>query len=380
MATTTIEAQCNSRPTRLAFVLPNPDRALLLSVIARATSLWGGIFNPIVILDDTTRQTRGVHYGRPLDVPYLENQSNLIKAFDPDLLINYGEDNLPPALQIFQHRTFPSGRLDWNPWGQGQQVQSYFVDIWPVLDELWDKEFKGISDPRLKIKFLDKTKSESSLLLAARFGLYSNDDSYEFMARNFGAATLDYDGEFRTSHWPPNFQTILGLTGIHCRPTRQRLHSHAYFLLNADDPFDVVEYWNLRASGMFLLPLTMQDYTGFQSVIRDFGAAAAYPVNETITNHVVLIKAPSITDEEQETVANWIGANGLVTNMSRMGWVPRYRMNYYGVGNELEINPIRGFEASAVAVLEDGYGKLQGPKPPFLTNEHHYQHWSMDHS
>jgi hypothetical protein len=50
-------------------------------------------------------------------------------------------------------------------------------------------------------------------------------------------------------------------------------------------------------------------------------------------------------------------------------------MNYYGVGNELEIDPVRGFESNSVAVLEDGYGKLQGPKPVFLTNEHHYHHW-----
>ena len=378
MATSTIEARCNARPTRLAYIVPTPDRALIFSVIARATSLWGGVFSPIVILDNTTRQARGVHYAPPLDEPYLETQSNLLKAFDPDLLINYGGGNLPPALQIFQHRTFPAGRLDWNPWGQGGQVQSYFVDVWPVLDELWDKEFKGIVNPRLKIKFLGKAKSESSLLLAARFGMHSNDDSYEFIANNFGAETLDYDGEFRTAHWPPDFQTLLGLTAIHCRPTRQRLHSHSFFLLNPEDPFDVVDYWNLRASGMFLLPLTMQDYTEFQNIIRDFGAAAAYPVNGTITNHVVLIKAPSILDEEQETVANWIAANGLVTNISRMGWVPRYRMNYYGVGNELEIDAIRGFESNAVGILEDGYGKLQGPKPVFLTNEHHYQHWSMD--
>ncbi len=62
MATTTIEARCNARPTRLAFILPNPEPELLLSVIARSTSLWGGIFNPIVILEDSTRKTSGVHY------------------------------------------------------------------------------------------------------------------------------------------------------------------------------------------------------------------------------------------------------------------------------------------------------------------------------
>jgi len=33
-----------------------------------------------------------------------------------------------------------------------------------------------------------------------------------------------------------------------------------------------------------------------------------------------------------------------------------------------------------VSVLDEGHGKLQGPKPNFLTNQHHNQHWSMDMS
>jgi len=41
MSSRTIEARCNARPTRLAFVLPTPDKNLLLSVIARATLLEG---------------------------------------------------------------------------------------------------------------------------------------------------------------------------------------------------------------------------------------------------------------------------------------------------------------------------------------------------
>jgi hypothetical protein len=60
MLTTTIEANCTARPSRLAFVLPTPDRATLPSVIGTATSLWGGIFNPIVILDGSTKIVHGV--------------------------------------------------------------------------------------------------------------------------------------------------------------------------------------------------------------------------------------------------------------------------------------------------------------------------------
>jgi hypothetical protein len=210
--------------------------------------------------------------------------------------------------------------------------------------------------------------------------MYSNDESYEFLGKNFNAETVAYDADFRGSRWPWNFQSLLGLTTIHCRPNRQRVHSHAYFLLNPEDPFDVVDYWNLRASGTYLLPLTVHDYQEFDAPIRDFGAAASYPINDSITNHAVLIKAPSITDEEQSTVGQWILSRGLVSQISMMGWVPHYHTNNYGVVNALDINPIRGFESSAIGVLVDGHGKIQGPTPTFLKRDHRFQHWSMDMS
>ncbi len=374
MATTTIEARCNARTTRLAFILPNPD--MLLSVIARATSLWGGIFNPIVILDDSKRKTSGVHYTMLPPDPYLQIQADMLSAFDPDLLISYSNDPLPPELKPWQHRTFPVDRLDQKLFNSA--ASSYFVDVFPILDELWNKEFKGIANPRFKIKFVDKAESEKSLFLAARFGLYSSDNYYEFLRKNFNAEMFVYDAVFRSSPWPADFQALLSFTASYCRPKRQRVHSHAYFLLNPADAFDVVDYWNLRASGTYLFPLTLQDYEECENPIRDFGAAAAYPINESITNHVVIIKAPSITDEEQKAVTTWIGSKSLATNLSMMGWVPHYNRNHYGVVPQLDIGHIRGFESNAIGVLVEGHGKIEGAKPAFLARDNLYGHWSMD--
>ena len=82
MATTTISMKpaVTRAPTRLAFILSHPDRDLVLSVIARATTLWGGLFNPI-ILDDSTRKTAGVHYTALPPDPYLATQSDLAEGF-----------------------------------------------------------------------------------------------------------------------------------------------------------------------------------------------------------------------------------------------------------------------------------------------------------
>jgi hypothetical protein len=207
MSTTTIEARCNARPTRLAFIIPSPDRDLLLSVIARATSLWGGIFNPIIILDDSAREVRGVQEEMTSHGKYLQNTADLLKAFDPDFLANFSSSSLPQELREFQHRTFAAERLDWRP--RNDEAVSYFVDVWPILDELWQKEFKFSAKPPLKFRYVEKDSSKKSLLLAARYGLYSNDDSYEFLQQNFGAESIVYDAQFKATVKPGTFHTPL---------------------------------------------------------------------------------------------------------------------------------------------------------------------------
>lgn len=118
MSTATIEVRCNARPTRLAFVVPRPDRDLLLSVIARATSLWGGVFNPIVILDGSTREVRGRQEQITSPAQYLEGQTDILKGGRPKERGAGGSD-----LLCGPHRCAGSVRLC-NPWREIYRTRS----------------------------------------------------------------------------------------------------------------------------------------------------------------------------------------------------------------------------------------------------------------
>ena len=376
MPTTTINANCNARPTRFAFVLPTPERATLFAVIAKATSLWGGIYNPIIVLDGSTRILHGRQEERTSGEDYLVSQASILKAFDPDFLFSFSADPLPEQLNEFQHLTNPAERLD--RMSYGKELVSQFVEVWPILNEFWEQEFKFSAKPPVKVLFADKTESKQSLLQAARFGMYSNDESYEFLRESFSATRFTYDVGFKSSMKIGAFLSPIGLTTHHCFQQRQHVHTHAYFLIDPENVFDVVDYWNLRAAGMLIVPLTLADYKDFEPLVREFGAAAAYPINERVTNHVTLIKGRSITEEEVETVAEWIRSLDFLKDFSTMGWVPRFNMDFYGVGNEIEVRPIKGFESSPIGVLTDGYGSIEGPVLPFMRDEGWGQQWSMD--
>jgi hypothetical protein len=54
-------------------------------------------------------------------------------------------------------------------------------------------------------------------------------------------------------------------------------------------------------------------------------------------------------------------------------------MHYYGVGNGMDVRPIKGFESSPIAVLTDGYGSLEEPSLPFLRDDDPWAgRWSTD--
>jgi len=377
MSTTTIEARCNARPTRLAFILSTPDRAQLLNVITRATTLWGGRFNPIVILDDRQRRAVGRHYDLAPRYPYMARQADLLKAFDPDLLISYSNEPLPAELSPWSHRNFSAAALDWDPLGNNN-VRSYFVDIQPILDDLWDREFRNVATPRFKLRFMEKAEAEGSLLRAARFGIYPTDNHYEYVKRNFGAEAVTDNAELRARNWPGDFQSPLSLTSAYCNASRQN-RSHAFFVLDPEDPFDVVDYWNLRASGMILFALTMQAYRDYRVPIGDFCEAANYPSSPAHFDFLTIIKGASITDAQVEEVRQWITVENLTRRqIGIMGWVPEYRRGNYGASDELEIEPLRCFDSNAQGILIDGGGRVDGPKPSFLGQRDHFSHWSMD--
>ena len=196
MPTTTLTARCNARPSRLAFVLPTPDREALFTVIARATSLWGGIYNPIIILDGSTRVVHGFQEEHSSGGDYLRSQEAVLRAFDPDFLFTFSPDPLPDQLKVFQHRTYPAAQLESTSYHN--QIVSAFVDIWPVLDDFWEQEFKFSSKPPIKVRYPEKSEAEKSLLIAAHFGLYANDDSYEFLRERFSATSFTYDAAFKS--------------------------------------------------------------------------------------------------------------------------------------------------------------------------------------
>ena len=116
MTTRTIQINCNTRPVRLAFLVDKARPIDARKSVQIEHAFVGRSLNPVVILDGSTRKQVGVHYTYE-DLTYEQEQLFLLKAFDPDILVNYTNAPLPPFLAPFKERTFPPDVMRWNPLG-----------------------------------------------------------------------------------------------------------------------------------------------------------------------------------------------------------------------------------------------------------------------
>ena len=195
MTTRTLQINCNTRPVRLAFLVDKPDPSTLEKVFKLNTLLWGGSLNPVVILDGSTRKQVGAHYTYE-DLTYEQEQLFLLKAFDPDILVNYTNAPLPPFLAPFKERTFPPGVMRWNPWGS-QEIVS-FLEVWPFLEHYSREEFRFLQKPRERFGYIDLDgPGDPRAYLIAQFGSYPEDSNgNRVLAENFGGKLVPYGDDF----------------------------------------------------------------------------------------------------------------------------------------------------------------------------------------
>jgi hypothetical protein len=198
MSTRTIQINHNIRPVRLAFLVDKPDPATLERVFRLNKLLWGGSLNPMVVLDGSTRKQVGRHYAFEAS-EYDQEQLRLLKAFDPDILINYSNIELPSFLAQFKGRTFPAEAMRRNPWGNQETMA--FLEVWPFLEQYWRKEFRFLHTTHEQYGYIDlDSPSDPRTYLIARFGSYPDDtNGNSLLANNFGGKLATYHRHFRVS-------------------------------------------------------------------------------------------------------------------------------------------------------------------------------------
>ena len=382
MSTHTLQINFNTRPVRIAFLIDKPDAVTLERVFKLNTILWGGMLNPVVVIDGSSRAQVGAYY-RFENATYEEEQLSLLKAFDPDILINYCSVQLPAFLAPFKERTFPPEVMRWNPWGTKEIMA--FLEVWPFLEHYWREEVRFLPKPNVQHGYIDlEAPGAPTTFLAARFGSYPKEsDGNLMLANNFGGKLVTYHEDFRKSYSPDEWVFPIKITTLQLNiPTPSKLESHIFFLLDADNMFDIVDYWNLRAAGYRVFPLPTTHYRDFEKSAKEFAELSVYPINQNVMTLAEVVKARSVDNAEWEDSAKWFASLGVNTGqLSLKGWVPRFTtwLRDQRIRPEMEILPPVSEESSEIVVFDNGRGTLRVNGPSCgLTGPYLSQHWATE--
>ena len=261
--------QINVRPIRHAFLVDPTDVDSLQSVIEINTFLWGGKFNAIIpIFQQSIEKWYDCGGITPQDVV-----SGYLNNFDPDCVVPMGESsnsdlNLGDRSIIDHPSIFLAG-------AQIDGAAGYGISIFETLSHyLKNNEFEfeilgtpleicmprfGYDSYSLLSCLFGSLPEAIADILEQKFQNHLSVKSVDISASNYVEYIRD-----QTDHSPKSLFTDqirsrrAYLMGINTLGSRITSGQSVIFFFDADKPIDIIDYWNLRATGRTVYAIPKQ--------------------------------------------------------------------------------------------------------------------------
>jgi hypothetical protein len=345
------------RPSRYAFIVVDGDLGAALQAVLN-TAVWGGIYNPIVPLD-------------PAD-----SRQGLLQEFDPDALVDLTGGDLPPDLRArYNDRIVAPGdivRLDERT---HRRSLCLGFNILPVLRHVHETE----------VRFFSGQTRAAAVAASDALGWR------EFCAFAYGSyawlpeVSVDFDHTFRGALRaqvvevaeltpPANYDKLLlpiQFTGHGVRlfGRAANFSSHIIFIGDHMNPADLVEFWNIRATGRTVVFVPIAAYEAFEPLIRYVAAEGRYAINQEIENCADLQKSSSIADATFDAACDWIGGLDLGA-LSRRLWCPNFGREMELYVGDIQVADLEAVSGEEISLLQDGaMTPVKLVPPPYLDDE-----------
>lgn len=245
------------RPTKLAFLVDPNSASQVREAIRLASSLWGGVYFPIIPL---FKRMPASWREKPLSPPGSRDVvRGYIDAFDPDVLVQFSQ-SLPSYVADVRLPVVKPCEV-WERVGPLVRP-TYGIGAFTLLDAIYKEFFKYKAKYPVRV-VAPVIPNKLGLFWASVYGEYA-DDTLSEIIRHY-AELLDIEQPPVTTE---SFPTLTGpdvlfprrITGWDLfRHGNTNYGRHAcIFFMDASNVEDIVDYWNLRATGRNVLPLPKQ--------------------------------------------------------------------------------------------------------------------------
>lgn len=244
------------RPLRLAFLVDANNRTSIRRAIQLSSMQWGGMLNPIVPLFGARlpkKWSREPYFRRENPITI---SNGYIDGFDPDYIVPLAK-GLEDKIERGNAEVVEPDELLGDFMKEG--VPRYGIGVLERAAHLAETEFKYVRQTPLHV-VLPKFSRSHALFLSAVFGDLLP-EAADLLKKHFGrilnvsepACSIETYGDLLGPEYL--FARRLTVADVDYHPREATV-----YCMDATDPLDIIDYWNLRAAGYYVVPAPKQAF------------------------------------------------------------------------------------------------------------------------
>lgn len=286
------------RPLKLAFVVNPNDKKSLVTALELNSFLWGGVYNPIIPRFGKIPlawKRRFPNQFKPMDVI-----RGYISAFDPDIIVAFSEKDAKSLASLSRRVVRDTEILE--HFADDNTVK-YGIGLPEILRHFEHKELRFLRREPIKMTF-PHARGSMALLCASVFGRLPSTVKAQFDADFAECCGISYEKMSAR-----NFAQLLDISNIFPRrvtsfhikstPRKSRFINQCLFFFDGESALDIVDYWNLRALGLTVVPVPQQaaSESSMQKYALDFihESFGPYRYNPSMYHHATFIPSSCCT-------------------------------------------------------------------------------------
>lgn len=248
----TTRVYIKKRPIKIGFLIEEGNIEDLVEIAGINTLLWGGIYNPIIPINNSKRLGE-----------------NLIKTFDVDTIICSKKNNKKINDFIKDKDYLKVGFEVEGVFLDKSNTIFNYVDIRHLIYHIWDK----IKNNNKSNYYIVNWAKEDPLnnLFSIDFGYFDNEifsNIKDFYLSDLSAKEINLNcGEVLCEDLEMPFNPII-LTGKGLQKTyRYKPHNLSFYIGNENSFDDLLNYWNIRACGCNIMFLPKNHLERYKNII-----------------------------------------------------------------------------------------------------------------
>ena len=285
------------RPIRIAFLVDPADSKGLYRAIELSTVLWGGSYNPIIPAYRRTPAKWEAHRVRRLPQPK-DIISGYINGFDPDFVVLIGrcaEQTYEIGNRDLVHEAELLGDMS------KTAIPRHGIGLFELLRDFLGKELKYKRNDDLHIAIPEMPRAYRTFL-ASVFGVLPDDARPIFEEEFSHVPSITRIKPTLTNFvelWQPNrmFLRHLSMWSLEEKPLRDAV----LFVCDATSNLDIIDYWNLRAAGYYVVPIPIQVSTSesVKKLAKNFIEENYQPYrhNQDMFHHTTVQRSRGLPEE-----------------------------------------------------------------------------------